>query len=97
MITELTVQGWIYIGFILAACGFFIGSAMDGVLGPDGFGPIGNMSVLIAGSLVGGVGIEYTQYKTNDITVLAVVMVTGAFLTLGFLVLTKLGMNKLGA
>ncbi|MEN0001519.1 MAG: hypothetical protein AAF940_11605 [Pseudomonadota bacterium] len=97
MITDLTMQGWIYIGFILAASGFFIGSAMDGVLGAEAFGPLGNMAVLISGSLAGGIGIEYTEFKTNDPTILALVMVAGAFLTLGFLVITKLGLNKLGA
>ncbi|MEO1703157.1 MAG: hypothetical protein AAFR71_14000 [Pseudomonadota bacterium] len=97
MITDLTTQGWLFIGFFLAAGGFFIGSAMDGVLGVDGFGPLGNMSLLVAGSLVGGIGIEYTAYKTNDPTVLAVIMVSGAFVLLGLFVITKLGLNKLGA
>ena len=97
MITELTTQGWLFIGFFLAASGFFVGSAMDGVLGVDGFGPLGNMSLLIAGSLVGGIGVEYTEYKTDDPTVLAVIMVSGAFIFLGFFVLSKLALNKLGA
>ncbi|MEL6202159.1 MAG: hypothetical protein AAFR39_07330 [Pseudomonadota bacterium] len=96
MITELTTQGWLFLGFFLAAGGFFIGSAMDGVLGVDGFGPLGNMGLLIAGSLAGGVGVEYTDFRANDPTVLAIIMVSGAFLLLALFVLTKLGLNKLG-
>ncbi|MEO0543587.1 MAG: hypothetical protein AAFY99_07185 [Pseudomonadota bacterium] len=97
MLTDLTTQGWLFIGFFLVAGGFFIGSAMDGVLGVDGFGPLGNMSLLVAGSLIVGIGIEYTDFRTNDPTVLAVLMVCGAFFLLGFSVLSKLGLNKLGA
>ncbi|MEL6920129.1 MAG: hypothetical protein AAFO77_03770 [Pseudomonadota bacterium] len=98
MIAELSLEGWMYLGFALAAGGFFIGSAMHGVLGDEGFGPIGNMIVLMLGAIVAGLGIEYTPYRfISDPTTMAVIMVSGAFITLSLLVLFKLGMNKIGA
>ncbi|MEM1377842.1 MAG: hypothetical protein AAGG69_10690 [Pseudomonadota bacterium] len=98
MLLDLSFSDWLFLGPILAAGGFFVGSAMHGVMGTDGFGPLGNMTIMVAGAISFGFGIEYTPYRfVHDPTILAVVMVSGAFVTLAFLVLAKLGLTKLGA
>ena len=43
---------WIFVALSIAAS-FFIGNAMDSVLGVLGFGSLGNMVVLLAGFTIG--------------------------------------------
>lgn len=43
----------LYFMALAVAASFFVGNAMDSVLGALGFGPLGNMIVLLAGFIIG--------------------------------------------
>jgi len=43
----------LYFMALSIAASFFVGNAMDSVLGALGFGPLGNMIVLLAGFFIG--------------------------------------------
>ncbi|MBC7284512.1 hypothetical protein, partial [Hoeflea sp.] len=43
----------LYFAGLSIAASFFVGNAMDSVLGALGFGPLGNMIVLVAGFAIG--------------------------------------------
>jgi hypothetical protein len=49
---------WIFIG-LSAAASFFVGNAMNTLLGEQGFGVLGNMLVLLAGFTIGLHVVDY--------------------------------------
>jgi hypothetical protein len=49
---------WIFIG-LSAAASFFVGNAMNTLLGEQGFGVLGNMLVLLAGFIIGLHVVDY--------------------------------------
>lgn len=49
---------WIFIG-LSAAASFFVGNAMNTLLGEQGFGVVGNMIVLLAGFTLGLNVVDY--------------------------------------
>ena len=53
MFAGLSSQMFFYFAALSVAAAFFVGNAMDSVLGALGFGPLGNMIVLLAGFFIG--------------------------------------------
>ena len=84
------------LGLALAACGFFGGLAMNGVLEGDGFGVVGNMVVLIAGALIGIYLGSSVRIPLEGMTADAVRAVSGAFICLTVLALLKNLLSRLG-
>ena len=84
------------LGLALAACGFFGGLAMNGVLEDDGFGVIGNMVILIAGALIGLHLGGMVHLPLEGMTADAVKAVTGGFVCLTVLALVKNVLSRLG-
>lgn len=95
MLNSLETEMLVVLFMIVAVGSFFIGSMMHGVLEEDGFGTIGNMGVLIAGSFFGFYAIDVLMYGTSSVQI-AVAGVTGGFMTLAFTVITKAVLNKFG-
>lgn len=84
------------LGLALAACGFFGGLAMNGVLEDDGFGVVGNMVILIAGALIGIYLGGFVRLPLDGMTAEAVRAVSGAFICLTALALLKNFLARLG-
>ena len=80
----------------IAAGAYFMASAMDGVMGPDGFGTVPNMIILIAGGFVGLYAIDYVHIPLNNATMQAVAGISGAFACLAALAMVKGIANRLG-
>ncbi|KGF69954.1 hypothetical protein LL06_07825 [Hoeflea sp. BAL378] len=53
MFAGLSSDMMMYFVALSVAASFFVGNAMDSVLGALGFGPLGNMIVLLAGFFLG--------------------------------------------
>jgi len=53
MFAGLSSEMVLYFAALCIAASFFVGNAMDSVLGALGFGPLGNMMVLLAGFVIG--------------------------------------------
>ena len=83
-------------GLMVAAGAYFMASAMDGVMGTDGFGTVPNMVILIAGCFVGLYAFEYLHLPTYDVTTQAIAGITGGFTCLGFLATLKSLANRFG-
>ncbi|MEL6436013.1 MAG: hypothetical protein AAFP99_04365 [Pseudomonadota bacterium] len=97
MLMSLDTQSWLFLMFFLSAAGFFLGSALHGVMEDDGFGPVGNMTMLVIGALCAGVGVDFTDYRVNDPTTLAVIMICGGFACLTLMAISKAIFYRLGA
>ena len=81
----------LYYGLIVACiigC-FFVGHAMDGVLGSLGFGVLGNMLVMTTGLFLGLFAADIVGLAVSKIEVLAAAGIVGAFGSLLVLVLLK--------
>lgn len=81
----------LFYGLIIAcviAC-FFVGHAMDGVMGSAGFGVLGNMLVLTTGLFLGLFLAEMVGLRLSSVEVLAGAGVVGAFGSLLLLVVIK--------
>jgi uncharacterized membrane protein YeaQ/YmgE (transglycosylase-associated protein family) len=83
-------------GLLVSAGAYFMASAMDGVMGSDGFGTVPNMVILIAGSFVGLYAFEYMHLPAYDATTQAIAGITGAFACLAFLATLKSLANRFG-
>lgn len=75
---------------------YFIGVAMDGVLGSDGFGVYLNTMILIAGGFLGYHLSHRIYLPISGSTYQAMMVVTGAFLSLAFLAIFKNMARRLG-
>lgn len=96
MLNYLDTNMLVAVFMAVAVGSYFIGSLMDGVLEGDGFGKIGNMMILIAGAFLGFFLIEYIIPFGRSSVQVAVAGVSGGFLTLAFLSITKAILNKFG-
>ncbi len=89
MFAQMDAQTLVAITFAIAAASYFLGAAMDGVLQGDGFGTLGNMVVLMAGSFI-GLRLSPMIDLPLDLTVAkAVCTVSGGFIVLAFLAMAK--------
>ncbi len=71
------------------AC-FFVGHAMDGVMGQAGFGVLGNMLILLTGLFIGIFAADMLGLQMNRTEILVGTAVAGPFAALMLLVLVKL-------
>lgn len=86
----------IFLITVITIGGFFLGHAMDGVLGDEGFGAYGNMFVILVG-FVGGIFLmRYLGYSIKDFRIGVTGGLVGAFVVLVTFVLTKNVMHRLG-
>jgi len=79
----------LYFVALSMAASFFVGNAMDSVLGALGFGPLGNMVVLLSGFVIG--------LKVVDVVVFGHVpsaMIIPAAIAVSFAILFLLAMFK---
>ncbi len=96
MFANMDAATLVVVGLAIAAGAYFIASAMDGVMGSDGFGTIANMVILIAGSFVGLYAVEYLRLPAYTVTTQAVGGVAGAFGCLALLAMLKSLANRFG-
>ena len=74
---------------------FFLGNAMDGVLGNDGFGIFGNMVIIVAGFLVGLWFGKYYGYSVTTFRIGVIAGLIGSFTCLLSLCVVKSILNRL--
>jgi hypothetical protein len=84
------------VGLVISAGAYFMASAMDGVMGDDGFGTVPNMIILLSGGVFGFYLIERSHLLVVDTTGQAVAGITGGFAALAFLAMLKAVANRLG-
>lgn len=84
------------IGLIISAGAYFVASAMDGVMGDDGFGTLPNMAILLVGGVLGFYIIDRSHLLVVDTTGQAVSGITGGFAALALLAMLKAVANRLG-
>ena len=82
--------------FMGSACAYFIGYAMDGVMGDDGFGILPNAIILIAGGFLGFYATRYIHLPINDMTQNGVAVVAGGFASLALLAMLKALAQRMG-
>lgn len=92
----LDLNTQIFLVTIVAIFGFFIGHAMDGVLGDEGFGPYGNMSVIVTGFIASVFLMRYFGFSMRDLRLAATGGLAGSFTCLATLVLSKNILHRLG-
>ncbi len=86
----------IFLITVVSICGFFLGHAMDGVLENEGFGPYGNMVIILAGFVGGVLVMRYFGFSIKDFRVGVTGGLLGSFAMLVSMVLTKNVMHRLG-
>ncbi len=95
MFFALDTSTQLFLFTTVALASFFLANAMDGVLGPDGFGVIGNQVIIIAGFYLGiWFGRHYGFFSTN-IKIAVICGLTGAFVTMCLLCILKALLNRL--
>lgn len=95
MFAQMDTQTLIFVGFAIAAAAFFIGSAMNGVLEGDGFGVVGNMTILVAGAFLGlYIADHFLHIPSFAHAENAVAAVSGGFLSLAFLATLKAVLHR---
>jgi hypothetical protein len=92
-VIDTTTQ--VYLFFAVAILSFFIATAMDGVLGEDGFGVMGNHVVIMSGFYLGFLLARYFNVSYNDFTNMAVAGLCGAFVALLVLSVSKAILGRL--
>ena len=96
MIAGVDTSTLIIVGLVIVAGAYFIASAMDGVMGPDGFGTLPNMVILLSGGLSGVYIVELMHIPALDPTGRAVTGITSGFCALALLAMLKAIANRLG-
>lgn len=96
MIYGMDTQFIAMLAFAIVAGAYFMASAMDGVMGPDGFGTILNMIILVAGGVIGLYAVDYFRFAAGGVTMQAVAGVTGGFMSLAILATLKSLANRIG-
>lgn len=82
--------------FVIFICAYFLGTFLHEIVGAEGFGIVGNAAVLTAGCFVGlYLSAEY-NLPQKDYPLLAICAIAGAFVTLATLIVTKMGLRRLG-
>ncbi|MFZ2101276.1 MAG: hypothetical protein WAU86_11995 [Oricola sp.] len=96
MFTNIDTSTLLVVGLAIAAGAYFLASAMDGVMGPDGFGTVPNMVILIAGAFLGLYAIDYLHLPAYNVTSQAVASISGAFTCLAMLATLKALASRFG-
>ncbi len=80
---------------LVAIIAFMFGSALDALMSDDGFGPVGNMVIITVGFFLGILAANYQGIELDDLTLAAVVGLTGSFASLASLALLKAGLERI--
>lgn len=87
--------GWLLMA-IAAVCviGFFVGSALESIMGEDGFGPTGNMVVFVAGFFTAIFALNSYGISLRDVTLATSSGLAGAFVSICTLALLKAAVTR---
>ncbi len=89
---------WLLFAFaIIAAFGFFFGTALDAIMGEGGFGPTGNTLLFILGFFVAVVIANRHGVYLSDLKLAVACGLGGAFVFISVLALIKAGLARLGS
>ena len=87
---------WLLFAFaIIAAFGFFFGTALDAVMKESGFGPTGNTLLFIAGFFIAVLVANKHGIALNDLRLATACGLGGAFAFISAVALLKAGMARL--
>jgi hypothetical protein len=92
----LNTDTLIFVVSLITIAAFFLGQAMDKVLGDEGFGPYGNMMVFWVGFVIGLMGASYLGFNMRNYQLAAAGGIVGAFATLTVVVLIRNIMRRAG-
>lgn len=82
MIWNLT-GGWLFMaGAVVTMFSFILGYYIDKIMGSDGFGPVGNMTIIAGGYLAGIYVYNYLGHRVDDMREGVIVGLSGAFVVL---------------
>jgi hypothetical protein len=79
---------------VVSMLSFIVGLALDGVMGEDGFGAIGNMFIIATGFFLGIFIANTYGVRLSDMTAAMAAGLTGAFASVFALALIKAGLQK---
>jgi hypothetical protein len=89
---------WLLFGFaIVAAFGFFFGTALDAIINEGGFGPTGNTLLFIFGFFAAVVVAHKHGIDLSDPKMAVAWGLGGAFAFVSVLALIKAGLTRLGS
>lgn len=89
--------GWLVLAAtVVAILSFIVATALDALLGEEGFGAVGNTAVLTAGFFGGIHAANMAGYRLADIQIAVATGLGGAFLLLAILVVLRAAMRRLG-
>lgn len=81
---------WIALAIaIVSIFGFMLGTALDGLMGEDGFGPAGNMLIITSGFFLAVYVANSWGVRLNDLTMAVGTGLGGAFVVMLVLALAK--------
>ncbi|MCO6051685.1 hypothetical protein NGM99_18020 [Mesorhizobium sp. RP14(2022)] len=80
---------------IVMVIAFFFGTALDAIMGEDGFGAIGNMVLFTLGFFVAIIGANSYGIPLRDLTWAVGTGLGGAFALIATMALLKAGMARL--
>lgn len=89
MFAGLSSDMVLYLAALFIAASFFVGNAMDSVLGASAFGPLGNMIVLLAGFIIGLNVVDFVPFGH-----IPTAMIIPAAIAVSFAVLFLLALFK---
>lgn len=85
----------IYLFVVVAVLAFFLATAMDSVLGVDGFGVIGNQTIIISGFYLGWFVARRYHFPLSDFDNVVVSGLVGAFVMLTLLSIIKAVLSRM--
>lgn len=96
MLDSLSLYEMIAFATVVFISTYFLGTFLHEIVGAEGFGIVGNAVVLTGGVFLGlYISAEY-GIPQRDYPLLAMCGVAGAFGTLVTLIITKMGLRRLG-
>jgi hypothetical protein len=95
MLYAMDTQTQLFLFTSIVLGSFFLGNAMDGVFGGDGFGIFGNMLIIAAGFFIGIWVSRYLGYPIGNFRFGIVVGLAGSFVSLLVLAVLKAVLNRL--
>ncbi len=95
MLTNLDPT-WMMMAFVIVAIlSFIFGMALDGLMGSEGFGPIGNTFVVTAGFFLGIFAANLYGIHFYDVKMAVATGLCGAFGSLAVLAAIKAGLARM--
>jgi len=80
---------------VVAVLSYFFGTALDALMREDGFGPLGNTIIFVAGFFGGILAANCQGVSLRNLTLAAAVGLGGAFATLATLAVLKAGITRM--